>query len=170
MAFSFDLSAAVGAIATLEATISTPSPGITTVYAFNSNPTEITNPALLPAIVHINRGPLAPPGGFDDMRVTVGGYYVAYDVESVALIIQSVPDQFPGDEGTANLFWKSILETFLSPTNKRSLATSAKADEYRLILEAPTYGLRSWPPFEPPVRVYWAFSYTHRFLFFGGGA
>jgi hypothetical protein len=132
MAFNFDLEAAVDAIAALEVAISTPTPGIITSYGYNSNPGEITDVSLFPAIVHVNRGEIVP-------------------------------------EGTANLFWKSFAETFHNETNKRSLATDSGADEYRFIPGAPSYGLVSWPLMPRPLRYYWGYTYTHRFLFFGGG-
>lgn len=169
MAFDFDLEAAIDAIAALELAISTPEPGITTSFGYNSNPNEITDVSLFPAVVHVSRGFVAPDGGFPDMRIVTGGYWVGYDVDSVAMIIEIVPEQYPGDEGTANLFWKSILETFLSLSSKTSLATDSAADEYRFIPGSPSYGLVSWPPVQPPIRQYWGFTYTHRFLFFGGG-
>lgn len=169
MAFGFDLEAAVNAVAILERAISTPTPGITTSYGFNANPGEITDVSLFPAIVHVNRGFVVPDGGFPDMQVTRGGYYVGYDVDSIAMIIEVVPEQYPGDEGTANLFWKSIAETFLNLTNKTSLATDSGADEYRFISGGPSYGLVTWPLMQPPLRQYWGYTYTHRFLFFGGG-
>ncbi len=169
MAFDFDLEAAIDAIAALELAISTPTPGITTSFGYNANPTEIADVSLFPAVVHANQGFVSPEGGFPDMRMVPGGYYVGYDVDSIAMIIEIVPEQYPGDEGTANLFWKSILETFLNLTNKTSLATDSGADEYRFIPGSPSYGLVSWPPVQPPIRQYWGFTYTHRFLFFGGG-
>ncbi len=169
MAFNFDLEAAINAIAALELAISTPTPGITTAYGYNSNPGEITDVALFPAVVHVNRGEIIPDGGFPDARMVKGGYYIGYDVDSIAMIIEVVPEQFPGAEGTANLFWKSFADTFHNETNKRSLATNSKADEYRFIPGSPSYGLVSWPPVQPPLRQYWGYTYTHRFLFFGGG-
>lgn len=169
MAFNFDLEAAVNAIAALELAISTPAPGITTSFGYNANPGEITDVALFPAIVHVNRGFVAPEGGFPDMRMVPGGYWVAYDIDSVVMVIEIVPQQYPGDEGTANLFWKSILETFLSLSSKTSLAVDSGADEYRFISGSDSYGPVSWPPVQPPVHEYWGFIYTHRFLFFGGG-
>jgi len=169
MAFDFNLEAAINAIAALELAITTPTPGIITAYGYNSNPGEIADVALFPAVVHVNRGPVPPEDGFSDMRMVPGGYYVAYDIDSIAMIIEVVPEQFPADEGTANLFWKSILETFLNLTNKASLATNSKAAEYRFIPGSPSYGLVSWPPVQPPLRRYWGYTYTHRFLFFGGG-
>lgn len=169
MAFGFDLEAAINAIAALELAISTPTPGITTAYGYNSNPGEITDVSLFPAVVHVNRGPIAPDGGFVDMRMVPGGYYTGYDVDSIVMVIEVVPGQYPGDEGTANLFWKPILETFLNLTNKTSLAADSGADEYRFIPGSPTYGLVSWPLMQPPLRQYWGFTYTNRFLFFGGG-
>jgi hypothetical protein len=170
MTFPFNLTAAVGQIVALEAAIATPSPGVTTVYGFNANPAEITNPALLPAIVHINRGPLtlSGDGAVAGLSAVRGVYQLAYDVESVALIIEATPDQFPSDEGAANLFWKSIAETFFSYTNAVALATAAGAHTYSCILGTPSYGLRAWPPIEPVIRMYYAFTYTHRFIFMGG--
>jgi hypothetical protein len=169
MAFGFDLEIAINAIAALEVAISTPDSGITTSFGYNANPNEITDVSLFPAIVHVNRGFVPPEGGPPDMRIVPGGYYVGFDVDSVAMIIEMVPEQYPGDEGTANLFWKSILETFLNQTNKTSLAADSGADEYRFIPGSPSYGLVSWPPVSPPINQYWGFTYTHRFLFFGGG-
>ena len=169
MTFSFDLEAAINAIATLERAISTPTPGITTSFGYNLNPSEITDVSLFPAIVHINRGPVNPDGVQADMRITPGGYYVAYDIDSIAMIIETVPEQFPGDEGASNLFWKSILETFLNATNKSSLATDSGSLEYRFTPGDPSYGIVSWPPVQPPLHRYWGFTYTHRFLFFGAG-
>jgi hypothetical protein len=170
MAFRFDLEAATDKIAALELAITTPGSGIKTAFGYNSNPNEITTDEnLLPAVVHVNRGFVSPAGGFPDMQMVPGGYYVGYDVDSIAMIIEVVPEQFPGDEGTANLFWKSILETFLNLTNKTSLATDSGAAEYRFVPGGPSYGLVSWPPVQPPLRRYWGYTYTHRFLFFGGG-
>ncbi len=169
MAFGFDLEAAVNAIAILELAIATPTPGITTAYSYNSNPGEITDVSLFPAVVHVNRGFVVPDGGFPDMQMVPGGYYTGYDIDSIAMIIEVVPKQFPGDEGTANLFWKSILETFLNLTNKTSLAKDSGAAEYRFIPGSPSFGLVSWPPLLQPLRRYWGYTYTHQFLFFGGG-
>lgn len=169
MAFDFDLEAAIDAIAALELAISIPTPGITTSYGYNSNPSEITDVALFPAIVHMNRGFVNPDGVQADMRIVPGGYYVAYDIDSIAMILEIVPEQYPSDEGASNLFWKSILETFLNTTNKSSLATSAGASEYRFVPGSPSYGVVSYPPVSPPLHRYWGFTYTHRFLFFGGG-
>jgi hypothetical protein len=167
MAFGFDLEAAINKIAALELAISTPTPGIVTAYGYNSNPGEIADVSLFPAVVHISRAFVSPDSGFPEM--VPGGYYVSFDVDSIFMVIEAVPKQFPGDEGTANLFWKSILETFLNLTNKTSLATDSGADEYRFIAGSPSYGLVSWPPVQLPLRQYWGYAYTHRFLFFGGG-
>ena len=169
MAFGFDLEAAIDAIAVIERAITTPTPGITTSYGYNSNPGEITDVSLFPAVVHVNRGAVPPDGGFADMRMTTSGYYVAYDVDSIAMIIEIVPQQYPADEGTANLFWKSITEAFLNATSKRSLAEDSGADEYRFVLGSPSYGVVSWPLVQPPQKQYWGYTYTHRFLFFGSG-
>ena len=169
MAFGFDLEAAIDAIAVIERGITTPTPGITTSYGYNSNPNEITDVSSFPAVVHVNRGPVPPEGGFADMRMTTSGYYVAYDIDSIAMIIEIVPQQYPSDEGTANLFWKSITEAFMNATVKRSLAEDSKADEYRFALGSPSYGVVSWPLVQPPQKQYWGYTYTHRFLFFGSG-
>lgn len=168
MTFGFDLEAAINAIAALEVAIATPPPGIKTSYGYNANPGEITDVSLFPAVVHVNRGEVIPEGGLPDARLVKGGYYIAYDIDSVAMIIEMVPEQYPGDEGTANLFWKSFAETFHNETNKTSLASDSGADEYRFIPGAPSYGLTSWPPVIP-LRRYWGYTYTHRFIFFGSG-
>lgn len=169
MSFPFDLEDAIDAIATLEAAIATPSPGITTSYGYNENPGEITNVATFPAVVHVPRGFVTPDNTVADMRITPGGYWVGYDIDSIAMILEIVPEQFPGDEGASSLYWKSILETFLNATNKRSLATDSGAHEYRFIPGSPSYGIVSWPPVQPPLHRYWGYTYTHRFLFYGGG-
>ncbi len=169
MAFGFNLENAIDAISTLEVAISTPSPGITTSYGYNSNPGEITDVSVFPAIVHVNRGIVSPENAPQGNRLVPGGYYIGYEIDSIAMIIEIVPEQFPADEGASNLFWKSIAETFYNKTNKTSLATDSGSAEYRFIPGTPSYGLVSWPPVQPPLRQYWGFTYTHRFLFFGGG-
>jgi len=168
MAFTFDLEAAIDAIATLEAAIATPSPGITTSYGHKENPNEITDPALLPAVIHMYRGFIIPntqPEG----RYVKGGYYIAHDIDSLMLILEIVPEQYATDEGTANLYADSVLETFLNHTNKTSLADSANAEEYVFIPGNPSYGVVAWPPINPAIKSYWGFTYTHRFYNFGGG-
>lgn len=170
MTFPFVEEDALNAIAVLERTISTPSPGITTSYGYNLNPGEITDPALLPAIVHVHRGPVpaddSPPGS----RLSNGLYYIAYEIDSILMVIEVVPKKYPSDEGTANKFWASYLNTFMSATSKSSLATDSGAGEYRLILGDPSYGIVSWPKITPPIRQYWGYTFTHQFLFAGGGA
>ena len=169
MAYNFDLEAATDQIVTLETAIATPSPGITTVYAFNSTPSEITDPQLLPAIIHVNRGPLtAFDGGAIPGQITTATWNIAYDIESILLVIEAKAGKFAPDEAASNLFWKPILETFMNRTNSIALARAANAHTYACILGSPSYGLQSWPPVDPPVRMYWAYTYTHRFYFAGG--
>lgn len=170
MAYAFDLSAAVAQIRTLELTMtSSANPtSITTSYAYGSNPAEIDNPALLPAIVHTPQGPLIPPGSDTEGAVTTASYLVAYDVTSTLLVVEALQDSYPSDEGASNLWWKPILETFLNRANKITLATAAGVTTYQLVLPTPSYGLQNYPPFDPPIRRYWGFSYTHRFLIVGG--
>lgn len=169
MAFTFDLEGAVNQIATLEGAMSTATVSVQNAYTFNNNPADITDPSDLPAVVHMHRGPLTLREGPIPGHLTVDTWQVSYDIESILLCIESVPTEFPSDEGVANLFFDAILETFMNRSNLSTLVTAASAQSYALILGSPSYGLRAWPPVEPPIKAYWAYTYTHRFTFTGGG-
>ncbi len=161
--YNLNIEAAIDAIATLEDAITTPTPGITTAYGFGENPSSISAPSLLPAVVHINRGPVT----VDTNPATLKGvYYIQYDIESILLAIEASPDQYPADEAATSKFWKSVCETFFDGANQSSLATSAGARYYRcLFLNSPSWTVRQWPP-QPAEALnwYWSLSYTHRFI------
>lgn len=167
MAFSFDVSTALNAIATLEAAISTPSPGITNAYTYGNNPVEITDPSVLPAVVHINKGPVTLGGLPFPAQRSYGKHYLAYDIESQLLILETIPDGYPADESATAEYWISIAQTFMNDTNEASLMLDTGADGYScLFLSQPSFTVRPWPPPpSPPVHWYWSLSYTHRFEF-----
>ena len=165
MAFSFDVSTALNAIATLEAAIASPTPGITNAYTYGNNPAEITDPSALPAIVHINRGPNVT-GGFQSQQ-TYGTHELTYDIESLLLIIETIPDGYPADESNSAEWWLSIANVFFNDTNEASLITSTSAYSYECLFnQQPSFMARQWPPAPvAPLHWYWSLSYTHRFTF-----
>ena len=169
MAFSFNIEAAIDAIATLEGAISTPTPGVTTAYGFGENPTEITNPALLPAVVHISRGPQTVGGGDLLGAFTYGSYRLAYEIDSLLLILEIVQDQYPADEAASAKFFDSVCDTFFNDTNISSLISSAGVDSYTCgFPRQPSYLPIQWPPYpSEPLHWYWGLRYTHRFVFDG---
>lgn len=163
MAYNFNLQGAINKIAELEDAITTPTPGVVTAYGYNLNPIEITNPALLPAVVHVPLGPNnANPNAYQ------GRFDISYDIYSRLLIIEAIPNQYPGDEGAANLFWKSVVETFFNYTNQNALIAAASADDYMCILPEQSYQPRTWPPIPGSNHWYWSLQYVHRFTFEGG--
>jgi hypothetical protein len=166
VSLAFDLAAAINKIAELEAAIAGPTPGIVTAYGYNANPTIITSPALLPAIVHVPMGPVIPdpPGEYSH-----GLWQVQYHLYSRALLIQSVPDKSPGDDAAANLFWQPLAEAFLNDANRRDLCTAAGAEVYACSFGVSSYAVRPWPPVVDSPHFYWSLQYTHIFTMFGGG-
>ena len=149
----------INSIATIERAIVTPSPGIVTSYGFGANPVEITNPALLPAVVHIERGPQTIYGaaGSVDRR-----FY--YEIDSLALLIEALPDGYPADSAAVAQLWEAIAAAFTNEINRATLADAAECPEYACVFQPQSYKLRRWPP-EPlnDYRVYWSLLYTHRF-------
>lgn len=168
MAFSFNVENAIDAIATLEAAISTPTPGVTTAYGFGENPVELTS-ALLPAVVHLNRGPQTIEGGEIFSAYSYGTYRLAFEIESFLLILETVPDGYPADEAASAQFFDSICDVFFSDTNAASLAASATADSYTCSFpNQPSFGIVQWPPAPAePMHWYWSLRYMHRFTFEG---
>ncbi len=136
-----NLSAAIAKIAQLEATVTTPAPGIVTSYTFGANPPDLTNPALMPAVVHIERGPqtLFGQGGIVERK-----FY--YEVDSLALLIEALPDGYPADSAAVAPLWKTIVYTFTDEVNRYALADAAEAAEYSLVIQPGSYRLRRWPP------------------------
>lgn len=164
MAFGFDLSGAITQIAALEVAISTPTPGIVTSYGYGANPSSIPL-ASLPAVVHVPLGPVSELEGIQSGLSSYGEFTLAFDIYSLALIIESVPGKYPSDEAAANLFWKPITETFFDLTNQDTLASAASADNYTCIFDEQSYQPRLWPPIAGADKWYWSFQYLHRFMF-----
>lgn len=162
MSYSFDLAAAIDAIAALEDAIATPTPGITNAYGHGENPVAFIDPSALPAIVHLPRGPHTTDG------LTRDTWTIMYDVESYLLVIEAVPDQYPADDEVANLFWKPIVEAFLTDATRTSLVQSSGAHNYWPVFLPNSYAVRSWPPVPGSTNLYWSLMYTHRFLIYGG--
>ena len=117
MAFDFDLEAAINAIATLEAAITTPTPGVTNAYTYGANPVEISDLSALPAVVHIPEGVSTAVDG-EQGTITRATYQMVYNIRSIMLVLQAVPDQYPADETASGLFWKSLTETFFNYDNR----------------------------------------------------
>jgi hypothetical protein len=164
MAYNFDLAAAINALAALEDAITTPSPGIVTSYTWGANPGEFTAGSQLPAIVHIPTGPVAEVSS----EITHGSYNVYYEVLSRLLIVEAVPDQYPGDESGAALFWKSIMEKLLTNTARTILCTASGAFSYALQFQPRSYAIRPWPPVENAPSHFWSLEYSNRFTVIGG--
>ncbi len=167
MTFAFDVAAAVNAIAALEDAITTPTPGIANAYTYGNNPVEITDPSDLPAVVHVVRGPLTIGGGGQPGLASFSSHRLSYDIDSIALVMEIIPDEYPGDESAAATFWKSICEVFFDITNHSTLSAAANADDYFCYFgEQPSWQVRQWPtPSLEPMRWYWSLKYTHRFTF-----
>jgi hypothetical protein len=170
MAFTFDVSTALNAIATLEDAIATPTPGVTNAYTYGNNPVEITDPSALPAVVHINKGPFTPGEGGRPAQLSFGSFQLGYDIESLLFILEVIPDGYPSDESNSAEWWLQIAKVFMNSTNEASLISSASAYNYVcLFLDQPSFGVRPWPPPPAvPLHWYWSLSYTHRFLFTDG--
>jgi hypothetical protein len=164
MAYTFDLAAAVNTLAALEDAITTPSPGIVTSYTWGANPSEFTAGSQLPAIVHVPLGPV----GEVSSELTHGSYVIYYEVYSRLLIVEAVPDQYPGDESGAALFWKSIMDKLLTNSTRLSLCAASGAFSYALIFQPRSYAIRPWPPVENAPAHFWSLEYTHRFTVIGG--
>jgi len=169
MAFTFDLEAAINQIASLEDAISTPTPGITNSYTYGNNPVEITDVTAFPAIVHIPLGPTTEAANPQN-RITHQTYQLGYQIQSTALLVESVKDQYPGDDTASNLFWKSIAEVFWNYDNRITLVSAAGAgvNTYRCEFPARSYQPRPWPPTPQANHFYWSLQYTHTFIFHGG--
>lgn len=162
MAYTFDLEAAIDAIATIEDAITTPTPGIVTAYGYGENPSVIEDPALFPAVVHIPLGPHGPS------EISHGTWAFEYDIYSRLLAIEASPSQYPADEAAANLFWKSVTEAFLTGSTRSSLCTSSGALVYQCLFEPVSYAVRNWPPVQGAPNAYWSLQYVHRFTITGG--
>lgn len=164
MAFGFDLSGAIAQIAALEVAISTPGPGIVTSYGYGANPSSIPL-ASLPAVVHVPLGPVAESEGIQSGLSAYGTFTLAFDIYSLALIIESIPGKYPADEAASNLFWKPIAEAFFDLSNQATLASAASADNYTCIFDEQSYQPRTWPPIAGADNWFWSFQYIHRFMF-----
>lgn len=164
MSYSFDLSAAINAIAAIEDAIASPTPGIVKSYTYGANPVEFTAGSQLPAIVHIPTGPVVEPAS--EYATQVFAFY--YEIISRLLIVEAVQDQYPADEGGAALFWKTIIEALLTDTTRRTLCSASGAFSYSVVFQSRSYGIRPWPPIENAPSRFWSLEYTHRFTIQGG--
>lgn len=166
MSYPFDLQAAITKISELEAALT----GITTSYGYNANPVEITDFTKFPAVVHVPLGPRVGPGTeASSGAMALGGlFHLSYEVYSLVLVIESVVDQYPADEGTANLLWKPICETFFNIETTRALCAATGAATYDCTFPEQSYQPRPWPPLPNAPHWYWSFKYVHRFGVFGG--
>ena len=164
MTYAFDLAAAINGIAALEDAIATPAPGIVTSYTYGANPVEFTAGSQLPAIVHVPLGPVVEASS----EITQGSYTLYYDIYSRLLIVESVPDQYPGDDSGASLFWKTIMEKLLTNSTRLTLCTASGAFSYACIFQPGSYAVRPWPPVESAPMHFWSLQYVHRFWIIGG--
>jgi hypothetical protein len=170
MSWDFDLEAAINQIATFEDAITTPTPGVKNAYTYGNNPVEITDPTALPAVVHVPLGPqTAAPGSQPGLLALTGTYQLEYQIQSTMLILETVLDQYPGEESASNLFWKSVAEKFFNYDNRVTLVAQAGTNvhTYRLDFPARSYDVRPWPQ-AGNVHFYWSLQYTHTFTFVGG--
>lgn len=163
MTFALDIDAATDAIAALEDAIATPSPGITNSYLYGANPVKFDAGSTLPAIVHIQRGPLTITDGAVQ---TFGKFELYYDIDSLLLIMETIPDQYPGDEGESAKFWVSVCDVFFNLDNQATLISAAGASDYNLLFnDLPAFAPRPWPPTpSAPLKWFWSLQYTHRFM------
>lgn len=159
MAFGLDVEAAINSIATLEAAIVTPSPGITNAYTFGNNPVQFTAGSALPAVVHVSRGPVATN------IEAFNSFEAAFDIDSIMLIMEALPDGYPGDEAESIVFWPAICDTFLNLTNQSTIIAAAGATGYDMLFnDLPSFDVRPWPPLPgTAIKWFWSFQYTHRF-------
>ena len=170
MSFDFDLEAAINQIAALETAITTPTPGIINSYTYGNNPVEINAVADFPAIPHIPLGPVIEAGGQQQGLISTTTYQLGYQIQSTALFVETVQDQYPAEETASNLFWKSICEVFFNHDNRVTLVTAAGTGchSYRLEFPARSYNVRPWPPTPQSTHFYWSLQYTHIFTIVGG--
>ncbi|GIK36565.1 MAG: hypothetical protein BroJett011_03980 [Chloroflexota bacterium] len=169
MAFSFNLQAAVNAIAALERAIPAPSGGAAiTAYNVNANPAKLETPDLLPVVVHLPLGPRTEAPGDIPGHMGSGVYALSYEIASLLLIIEAIPGGYPADEAAANLYWQGVCQAFFNRTNAINLCTAAGAHTYACSFPENSYLVRSWPPLSEAPGYYWSLKYTHRFSFFGG--
>jgi hypothetical protein len=164
MSFSFDLEAAIDAIAAIEVAIS----GVTTAYGYGESPVQITDNTLLPAVTHQPLGPQVAADGVIPGLLTMGSsYQLMYQIQSRLLITESTGKNYPADENASSGLWQAVANAFFNHTNRISLATSAGAHTYFMNWSDPSYGIRPWPPEPMQIRYYWALDYIHTFVFTG---
>ncbi len=163
--FTFDVEAAIDAIAAIEAAITLPIPGIQNAYGFGANPAEITDPADFPAVLHLANGPINQSGASNQQ--SYGQHSLHFDIQSLLLVLESVPNTYPADEAVGIVWWKAIANAFVNDVTESALINlDVGTIEYKcLFLDQPSFGVRQWPPESPlpPLHWYWSLSYTHRF-------
>lgn len=160
----FNMDVAVNNIASLEQTI----PTITTSYAFGADPNDLTNVSL-PAIVHVETGPVNATGG-QGGRLTMGGQYAYhFEIESRALLIKAVPNEpLSVAKKMYNDVWFSILEVFMADPNiRQTILPGTNALDYSLIFPDPSFARTGWPIASRGYETYWTFRYAHRFRIVG---
>ena len=182
MAFTFDVEAAVNAIATREetivdvqipASIAAPAPtlSIAQSFTYGQTPTEV-DLSSGPVVTHeqIPSSPdTAPPSG----QVAVGNFQAAMTIRSNFLIVLDRPDQYNLAQGIGLAFWKPIIETFRSRAAQFALAQAAGAGvlayELRSVID-PLFGPLPWAPVSIALAQdkFWAFVLDHYFLYEGG--
>ncbi len=182
MTFTFDVEAAVDAIAAREETIvdvqipasisaSAPTLSIAESFGYGLTPTEI-DLSNGPVVTHeqIPSSPdTAPPGG----QVAVANFQAAMTVRSFFLIVQDKPDQYNLAQGIGLAFWQPIIETFRSRDAQFELAEAAGAGvlayELRSVID-PLFGPLPWAPVSISLAQdkFWAFVLDHYFLYEGG--
>lgn len=182
MTFTFDVEAAVDAIAAREETIvdvqipasisaSAPTLSIAESFTYGQTPTEV-DLSSGPVVTHtqIPGSPdTAPPSG----QVAVGNFQATMRVRSFFLIVKDGPNEYNLAQGIGLAFWKPINETFKSKDAQFELAEAAGAGvlayELREAVD-PTFGPISWAPVSISLAQdkFWAFVLDHYFLYEGG--
>lgn len=168
--FTFDLEAAINAIATLESAMTPPAGGqLVNSLTFGNNIQQIDDPENLPLAVHLTRAIEEPAGG---PRRTIGSkFWRDFRITSVVLIVESKPDSYPADERISSLYWEPVIETFFDLDNQDTIKVAAGAGCIRYDFEPdnPFFNIRQWPP-RPmaPLRWYWSFQYDHVLRLQGG--
>ncbi len=159
MTTTFDVEAATNAIAALERTITTPSPGIISSYDYGTEPIEFDNDEV-PAVVHIERG----PSNVDRLGAAI--YMATFEIESRVLLIQDVAQQVPLEPKTLQAdLWLPLFNLFETDTAKATLTAASGAFDYFCQWDNPSFTRGDWPIFSNNFKVYWLIRYLHIFTF-----
>lgn len=160
--FNFDIQAAVNSIATIEREVA----GVTTSYGWEQNPVDITDWALLPAIVHTVSGPQMATDTFVPGLHTLGvSYQLMHTITSTVLVAEAVPEgpsQLAGQHTNA-LLWQALADKLLTKEIMGRLATEAGIGvhtAYVAFSEPESYAIRPWPPAPLSNRLFWSIQYN----------